>query len=117
MSVTRKIAYSTAGVLFVLVSISLLLPAKAHVERQVQIDAPPAIVYALVNDFRRMNEWSPWLDTDPNALYTISGPARGVGATLTWDGRIVGQGKHDELLTTCPQYEVLARGQFAEAAE
>lgn len=27
-------------------------------------------------------------------------------------GKIVGQGKHEELLQTCPQYDALARGQF-----
>ncbi len=31
-------------------------------------------------------------------------------------GQIVGQGKHDELLSTCPQYQALAHGQFAAAA-
>lgn len=31
-------------------------------------------------------------------------------------GRIVGQGKHDELLTNCPQYAALANGQLAGAA-
>ena len=29
------------------------------------------------------------------------------------DGKIVGIGKHEELLNTCPAYEALARGQFA----
>ena len=92
MSLRRKIAYSVGGLLLALVIVGLFLPATAHVERQVHIEAPPATVFALVNDFRQINQWSPWLGTDPNALYTISGPPRGVGATLTWDGRIVGQG-------------------------
>ena len=92
MSLRRKIAYSVGGLLLALIVAGLFLPATAHVERQVHIEAPPATVFALVNDFRRINQWSPWLGTDPNALYTISGPPRGVGATLTWDGRIVGQG-------------------------
>ncbi len=92
MSLARKIACSAAGGLAVLIVIGLLLPSTPHVERQILIQAPPATVFALVNDFHQINKWSPWLDTDPNALYTISGPARGVGATLTWDGQIVGQG-------------------------
>ncbi|MFK7789313.1 MAG: ABC transporter ATP-binding protein [Phycisphaeraceae bacterium] len=32
-------------------------------------------------------------------------------------GRIVGVGKHEELLNTCPAYEALARGQFATTSE
>lgn len=92
MSLRRKIAYSIAALLIALTTVGLFLPATAHVERHIQIAAPPATVFALVNDFRRINEWSPWLATDPNALYTISGPTRGVGATLSWSGQIVGQG-------------------------
>lgn len=30
-------------------------------------------------------------------------------------GKVVGVGKHEELIKTCPQYEALARGQFAVA--
>ena len=90
MSLIRKLAYSIGGFLLVLVAVGALLPATAHVERNIHIDAPQASVFALVNDFRQINKWSPWVDTDPNALYTISGPPRGVGATMTWDGQIVG---------------------------
>lgn len=92
MSLARKIAYAAASGLALLLVVGLMLPATPYVERQIQILAPPATVFALVNDFHQINKWSPWLDTDPNALYTISGPKRGVGATLTWDGHTVGQG-------------------------
>jgi effector-binding domain-containing protein len=88
----RKIAIVVAAVLLIFVAVGFLLPAVAHVERRITIEAKPAAVFALVNDFHQINQWSPWLDTDPNALYTISGPRRGVGATITWDGQIVGQG-------------------------
>ena len=107
MSLARKIAYSTAGVLLILMTVGLFLPATAHVERQIQISAPPAIVFALVNDFHQINQWSPWLDTDPNALYTISGPRRGIGATLTWDGRIVGKGSQ-VIMESEPFYRIVS---------
>jgi len=107
MSLARKIAYSTGGVLLVLMMVGLFLPATAHVERQIQIAAPPAIVFALVNDFHQINQWSPWLDTDPNALYTISGPTRCVGATLSWDGRIVGKGSQ-VIMESEPFYRIVS---------
>jgi effector-binding domain-containing protein/uncharacterized protein YndB with AHSA1/START domain len=108
MSPARKIAYSAGGVLLMLMIVGLFLPATAHVERQIRIAAPPATVFALVNDFHQINQWSPWLATDPNALYTISGPARGVGATLDWDGRIVGQGRQ-VIVESEPYYRVVSR--------
>jgi effector-binding domain-containing protein len=49
-------------------------------------------VFALVNDFRRFSLWSPWAHTDPNARFLYSGPNRGEGAIMTWDGAIIGSG-------------------------
>ena len=89
MSFIRKFAYSASGLLLALMLLGLLLPSTAHVERQIQIDAPPASVFGLINDFNQISQWSPWVATDPNALFSVSGPPRGIGATITWDGRIV----------------------------
>ena len=93
MSIARKFAYSAGGLLLALMLLGLMLPPTVHVERAIRIDAPPASVFALINDFNQINQWSPWVATDPNALFTVSGPPRGVGATITWDGSIVGQGR------------------------
>ena len=49
-------------------------------------------MFALLNDFRRYALWSPLVDTDPNVRILYSGNASGVGATMSWDGAIVGSG-------------------------
>ena len=46
------------GVVGVLILIGMLLPSRVVVERNIEIDAFPATVYALVNDFRQINRWS-----------------------------------------------------------
>lgn len=92
MTLFRKIAFITAGFLVTLIVIGVFLPATAHVQRHIEINARIASVFALINDFRQVNKWSPWVAIDPNALYSISGPPRGVGATVAWDGQIVGRG-------------------------
>lgn len=92
MSFTRKITY-TIGIGSVLFfAIGVFLPSMARVERSLAIDAHPATVFALLNDFHQMNKWSRWLAKDPNARIDISGPTRGVGATMTWSGNIIGNG-------------------------
>lgn len=68
-----------------------------------EIDAPQAAVFALVNDPRRFNAWSPWADTDPNARFLYSGATRGEGALMTWDGAIIGSGS--QLITGSVPYE------------
>ena len=79
-------------VLFPRLLIGLALPRYARVEVETRIDAHPATVFALVNDFHRVALWSPWLEADPNARVVHSGPVRGVGAMMTWDGAIIGTG-------------------------
>jgi len=88
----QKIFYGIVGFIVLLVLIGLALPRHARVQVQTRIDANPATVFALTNDFHRFTLWSPWLDTDPNARIVYSGPVRGVGATMTWDGAIIGTG-------------------------
>ena len=84
--------YAIGAVVVLLVIVGLLLPRHSRVEVSTLIDAPPATVFALVNDFRRADLWSPRTATDPNARVIFSGPHRGVGARVTWEGAIVGSG-------------------------
>ena len=102
----QKILYGTGGLIALLIIIGLALPRYARVEVQAEIDAHPATVFALLNDFRRVSLWSPLTDTDPNARIVYSGPARGVGATMTWDGSIIGTGS--QVIVESRPYEHVA---------
>jgi effector-binding domain-containing protein len=90
-------------VVFLLVLIALaiggafLLPNSAHVERSTAIARPPSMVFAVLDSYRRFNDWSPWVGKDPNAHYTITGPAAGVGAKESWvgDPKTVGSGSQE----------------------
>ena len=87
-----KVLYGIVAALVVLIFIGLALPRTHQIEVSTEIDAPPATVFALVNDFRRFRLWSPWRETDPNARFIYSGNIRGEGATVAWDGAIIGSG-------------------------
>ena len=54
-----------AAVVAAVVIVGLLLPRSVHVERSTVIEAPPSVVFALVNDYRAFNRWSPWARIDP----------------------------------------------------
>jgi effector-binding domain-containing protein len=88
----QKILYAVGAFVAILIIIGFLLPRHSRVEVSALVDAPPATVFALVNDFRRVDLWAPRTATDPNARVIFSGPPRGVGATVTWDGVIAGSG-------------------------
>lgn len=64
------------------------------VTRAATLAASAPKLFALVNDFRQWERWSPWAKLDPNAKNTFSGPAAGVGSGFAWDGnKDVGAGQ------------------------
>jgi effector-binding domain-containing protein/uncharacterized protein YndB with AHSA1/START domain len=70
-----------------------LAPKKLQLEVEETIDAPPNLIYNLVNDLKHWEEWSPWAELDSNAVYTYSKRTEGVGASFTWRGNSeVGEG-------------------------
>ncbi|QQP95853.1 SRPBCC family protein [Lysobacter enzymogenes] len=83
----------------------LLLPDKSHVERSATIDRPPAQVYAMLDSFKRFNEWSPWYQLEPDAKYSYSGPDSGVGAGMAWEGKKVGRGSQ-RIAESVPQSKI-----------
>jgi hypothetical protein len=54
--------------------------------RSTRIQADPARVHALVDDFREWQKWSPWEGLDPDLHREYTGPDHGVGSTYHWSG-------------------------------
>jgi len=88
----QKFIYAVAALFAVLILVGLTLPRVVQVTASQTIDARPATVFALVNDFHRASLWLPSLESDPNARVMYGGPERGVGAAMTWDGPVLGSG-------------------------
>ena len=88
----KTLPYAVLGFIAVLFLIGLALPRHAVVETSIRTDAPPATVFALVNDFRHVSLWTTRYDADPNVRLVYRGPRRGVGATVSWDSALIGSG-------------------------
>ena len=114
----QKLIYGIGGFVVLLIAIGFLLPSSHRVEVQREIDAHAATLFALVNDFERFAEWSPWLETDPDAVVSYSGPQRGVGATMHWNGSIVGSGTQQIVESRPYEYVgiLLSPGEAAESS-
>src|SRR6476646_1368419 len=63
-----------------------LQPAEYVVQRSATINAPPAVVFAQVNDFHNWEGWSPWAKLDPAAKNSFEGPPAGAGSIFRWSG-------------------------------
>lgn len=107
MRVLRNILIGLVVVIALVAAVGFLLPAEQHVEREAFIQAPPQEVFALLNDHREFNRWSPWAERDPNTKYDYSGPSSGVGARVSWSSEDpnVGSGT-SEIIESTP-YEVV----------
>lgn len=68
------------------VGYAALQPDTFRWERSIVINAPEDKIAAIVTDFKRGAEWSPWEQLDPDMKRTHSGAERGVGAIYEWDG-------------------------------
>ena len=88
----QKVFYGIGALLVLALLIGLMLPRHSRFVLSAEIDAPPTTVFALVNDMRRTRLWSHTAEIDPNAEYAFSGPARGAGSTVAWDGPVAGSG-------------------------
>lgn len=70
-----------------------LLPARWETERVRRLTAPADAVRQTAEDLRGWPAWTPWgLRTDPKAHIVPSGPERGDGATLVFEGPKLGKG-------------------------
>lgn len=74
--------------------------------RDTVVNAQPAAVHAVVNDFHQWRSWSPWEELDPDLKRTYSGAESGVGAHYGWEGKKAGTGSM-EITDSTPERIVI----------
>src|SRR2546429_2948068 len=88
------ILIAIVAIIVILLIVIAMRPADFRYARSATIAAPPGVVFGHVNDFKKMDTWSPWLKFDPNVKISHEGPPAGVGAIESWDGnKNVGAGR------------------------
>lgn len=110
----RNIVIGVAAFVAILVGVSFLLPATAHVERSAVIRASAEEVFVVINDLTRFREWASWTETDPAMSIMLSGPPTGVGARLSWRSEALGSGTL-EITESTPFKVVATRLDFGSA--
>ena len=89
-----KILAVVALVIVILVIVIALQPGEFRIARSAKISAPPPVVFAQVNDFRKWQAWNPWGKIDPAMKANYEGAPTGVGAAYSWSGNNeVGEGR------------------------
>lgn len=91
--------YITISIVVGLLIVALLIfiatrPDQMHVERTALVNAPPQVVFGIINDLHQWGQWSPYDKRDPNMKKTYEGAAMGPGASYAWNGnKDVGEGR------------------------
>lgn len=87
------LAIIVAAVLAVL-AMAATKPNSFVVQRTIDTTAAPETVFALISDFHRWRDWSPYEGKDPQMSRTYSGAEEGQGAVYEWNGnKNVGHGR------------------------
>ncbi|OYU42691.1 MAG: polyketide cyclase [Burkholderiales bacterium PBB4] len=94
----KKILLGLGAALVLLLVFAATRPDTFRVERRIQVQAPAAKIFPLLNDFHHFASWSPWQKLDPAMQVTHSGEASGPGAVYAWKGNSdVGSGRMEVL--------------------
>ena len=89
-------------------------PDTMRVERSIEIAAPPAKIFALLNDFHQWPQWAPQDKDDPSMTRTYGGAASGVGTVSNWSGkRSTGNGRM-EIVESVPDTRVSVKVDFVK---
>ena len=113
----KKILIALAVVVVALAAFVATRPAEFSLQRTTTIAAPPATVFALVNDYKARKAWYPWEALDPNQTRTYSEPSAGKGAWYEWKGNAdVGSGRQ-EMVESVEPSRIKERLMFKEPFE
>ena len=63
-----------------------------NVKEDIEIEAPPAVIYHLVNGLKKSELWNPFSLNDTSLITTYNEIPSGVGATSSWESTIMGSG-------------------------
>jgi uncharacterized protein YndB with AHSA1/START domain len=101
--VIKAISLAVAVLVAAVLLYAATQPDTFRIERAADIKAPPEKIYAILEDFGRAPEWSPFEKKDPNMKRSRRGPPKGVGAVYAFEGnKDVGTGELQVLETNPP---------------
>ena len=113
----KKIAIVFAVLIAGVLIFAATKPDTFRVQRAAGIKAPPEKVFALINDFKRWDAWSPWEKKDPAMKRTWGAVTSGKGAIYAWDGNNeVGKGSM-EIAESVPSSRVALKLDFEKPFE
>ena len=85
MKIIKTVLIVFSVLISMVLIVSLFLPSHYKVKRQIIINATMEEVFSQVNDFNKMQNWSPWRDYDPGMTITVEGEIGKAGYKYSWN--------------------------------
>lgn len=82
----RKIVLGGVVVIALILGYAAIQSPDYQVSREIAIDAPAEKIFPYLNNSKLAEQWAPWLEIDPEAKMSYSGPDEGVGSVASWTG-------------------------------
>ena len=88
----KKVLIGLIGLVVAFVGVGLFLPSEYMASRSIEIAAPSHVIFDLVDDLKKNEQWSPWIKADPTMKLTFGDKTKGEGATYDWTSENSGDG-------------------------
>ena len=98
MRIIGRLFMFLVAAVIVLILVAFALPREITVSRSVAINTTVDKIFPLVNDLRK-HSWSPWVQLDPDAKFSYSGPPRGKGQKVSWQSQRQDVGTGSQTIT------------------
>lgn len=86
----KALKYVLFLILIAIIGFSIYIavqPNSFEVSRERTIDAPAAVIYDDVIDYKNWESWSPWQEKEPDLKINYPEQTKGVGGSYSWDGK------------------------------
>lgn len=93
MKALKIIAVITGIIIALFLIIPIFLANQVIISEQVVIQSKPVTIFNQVSTMNNWKNWSPFHKADTAMISEYSGPERGVGSTMTWQSKSMGDGQ------------------------
>lgn len=84
MKILKILSFSLLGVISLYITSNLFFSDKFEVEKSIEINTSPTLVFEQINNFKNWEKWDPWLQEESSMELEYNEIVSGVGAIKKW---------------------------------
>jgi effector-binding domain-containing protein len=92
MKVLKWIFIIVVAIVAVVLTISAFLPSERTLSQTLEMKKSPRLIFNQINSLKNWENWSPFLEQDPEMVSEYSGPDYGIGNRQEWKSKANGDG-------------------------